>query len=88
MKMKIRIVAILICFLIIYHIPYFSEASASTENIEYTSDGIQIKEKFFTLVYDHYTKIVYYKNGGTYLPYISYTGSYCRYIDGKIIPIR
>lgn len=61
--------------------------SVKENDIEYTQDGTQIRGIKLALVYDTRTKIVYYKNGTYYLPYISERGGYYRYVKGQLVEI-
>ena len=100
MRKLVCVIFVLICLLLMYATNDSSasnqysikkaEAEAieyidNSYQVEYLSDGRQIKAKEFQLVYDPYTKIVFYKSGDKYLTYPSPKGGYYRYIDGKLI---
>lgn len=60
---------------------------ADENNNDQITDFNQINE---VLWYDSATKIVYYyPHGGVFLcPYISKDGQYCKYEDGKVVPLK
>ncbi|WP_212385304.1 hypothetical protein [Anaerostipes sp. Marseille-Q3525] len=60
---------------------------ADENNNDQITDFNQINE---VLWYDSATKIVYYyPHGGVFLcPYISKDGQYCKYEDGKVVPLE
>lgn len=99
MKKLFCVVFVLVCLLLMYVTSDSSALNQSSINqaeaeaieytdssyqVEYLSDGRQIKAKEFQLTYDPHTLIVYYKNGGHYLPYISTNGGYYKYQNGKL----
>lgn len=79
----------------------FVGCEESGSNQEYTNEeGVKVSstlEKINNnLVYDRSTHIVYYKHYSDYehysyaymSPYISKDGTYCKYEDGKVVPLE
>ena len=85
MTIVVAVTVALMRFVIILSIPH--KNSNGDRSVYSGSNLYRISDT--SLTYDNDTKVIYYwKRNGYMVPYYNEHGQLCRYVDGKIVPIK